>query len=279
MSRPATSYGRHQVAEPLSALATLHRHDGTTPLRTVDHEPKVGVLDQEDLLAQGIHTSQLVPGASDVDALGSCTAQATTAALSNVLDERTFLRVTGATGYSDVVGAEEWAIRFYHACTDQTGDPGREWPPTDCGSSGPYIASELAAMRLAGARVVGHRPEDLLSAMQAGGLLIGSPWLNAWEEPDPYGFVDGDGSLSTLEEQIAHGIAGGHETFWSAVEDLVFDPTGRVDPSRTVIRGRNSWSLSWGDHGSYRAHLSTFLAISSHCDWRQLTPYSTGTGL
>lgn len=74
------AYGRFQVAEAPSALRALHFHT-TEKLKTVDHEPKVAVLDQEDLLAQGIRVSQFIQGAKDVDALGSCTAQATVAKL------------------------------------------------------------------------------------------------------------------------------------------------------------------------------------------------------
>ena len=51
----------------------------------------MGVLDQSDLLAQGIDTSELVPGAKEVDALGSCTANAFHAHLSTVVDQNTFL--------------------------------------------------------------------------------------------------------------------------------------------------------------------------------------------
>ena len=50
MSYPV--YGRYAVAESPSMLACLHQYDGTTPLKVVDHEPKVGVLDQSDLIAQ-----------------------------------------------------------------------------------------------------------------------------------------------------------------------------------------------------------------------------------
>src|SRR5215469_16330299 len=58
----------------------MHLHDGTA-LRTVDHEPPLPVFDQEDLIAQGIDTSKIVPGARRVDALGSCTCNAGTVSL------------------------------------------------------------------------------------------------------------------------------------------------------------------------------------------------------
>src|SRR5581483_3150925 len=264
-------FGRYQVAEPPHALLDLHVHNGTTPLREVDHEPKVAVLDQEDLLEQGIHVSQFIPSAKDVDALGSCTANATTAALSNLLSEADFSKFTDSSWpYRDTVAAEKAAIRFYHECTDQTGNPGQEWPPTDCGSSGPYIVSELKRLGLASGQKVAHGAQNIVSLLQGGCILQGTPWLNAWMEPDANGFVDGDGSLATLQRQIQQGVAGGHETVQSAIEKLTLLQTGVVDPYNTVIRVRNSWSPSLGDNGSCRFHLSTFVVLGGYCDFRQL---------
>lgn len=270
-------YGRYQVPEPPSALLSLHAHAGGG-LKPVDHEPKMGVLDQQNLLAQGIRVSEFIPGAQDVDALGSCTANATTVALSNVLDRDVFAlfirdlgRVDGDLAvYVATAAAERAAIGFYHRCTDQTGNPGQEWPPTDCGSSGPYIVSELEALKLITGQRIAHGADNLVSLMQRDGVLMGSPWLNAWEEPTPDGFIDGDGSASTLQRQIGLGIAGGHETYLCAVEKLVVSPAGHVDPYRTILRGRNSWSASWGDHGCYRVHLSTLVTLGGHCDFRQI---------
>jgi hypothetical protein len=278
MPRNPTSYGRVQVAESPGALLRLHIHDGATQLREVDHEPKVAVLDQEDLLAQGIRCSQFIAGAQDVDALGSCTANATTSALSNLLPERRFagfvygpnVGTYARLAYTDTKAAEEAAIRFYHACTDQTGDPAQEWPPTDCGSSGPYIVSELQRQNLCTTDRIAHGPDNLVSLLQADGVLMGSPWLMAWEEPDAHGFIDGDGSIATLEAQLKQGVAGGHETYLSAIEKISVLASGHVDPFGTVLRIRNSWSPSWGDHGSCRIHLSTLVALGGACDFRQL---------
>jgi len=277
MTRAATSYGRYQVAEPPSALLSVHQHDGTSTLKEVDHEPKVAVLDQEDLFAQGIRVSTFIPGAKDVDALGSCTANATTSALSNMLSEAAFaawvgeqVLVGGGTTYSDTVAAEKAAIRFYHGCTDQTGSTAEEWPPTDCGSSGPYIVSELERLKLVKGAKIASGAQNIVSLLQTNGILQGTPWFYAAEEPDVHGFVDGDGSVSAIEALINSGVAGGHETYQSAIEKLVVLPSGHVDPFNTVIRVRNSWGPSWGDHGSCRFHLSTLVAIQSACDFRQL---------
>src|SRR5579862_8135248 len=142
-------FGRLQVPETPETLKLLHVHDFSTPLKEVEHPPKVAVLDQEDLLAQGIDTSQIVPGAQKVDALGTCTAQATMAKLSSFLTPVQFAElITQLTGinedtfgsnvFADAVTVEKAAIVFYHRETWQTGDPSQEWPPIDCGSAGPY---------------------------------------------------------------------------------------------------------------------------------------------
>lgn len=261
--------GRYHVPEPPSTMRAMHFYSGG-PLKAVDHEPKVAVLDQSDLLAQGIHTSRLVPGAPDVDGLGSCVFNAGTEALSNVLDEQAFVKVTGAASYDDTVGAEKYSIRTYHATTDLTGDPASEWPPTDCGSTGLYLCRELEQTGVIASHRTAHGADNIVSLMQGDGLLVGQPWFNAWFEPGKDGFIDGDGSADALQKAIASGVAGGHETYWAAIERLVLDAHGRVDPFKTIGRARNHWKRSWGDHGSYRFHLSTYVYLGGNCDWRQV---------
>lgn len=272
-----TSFGRYAVAESPSSLARLHFHRGGA-LEPRDWEPPLAVLDQEDLLAQGIRCSRFVPGASDVDALGSCTANATVAATASAGAEhlRALFEAVGMVPSSedavlmgDAVAAEEAAIRFYHLCTDQTATPAQEWPPTDCGSSGPYVVSELERLGLATGDRLAHGADNIVSLMQQGGIIAGLPFLQAWMDPDPDGFfVDGDGSLLTLEAQVEQGVAGGHEVFLSAVEHVEVTETGAVVPEGTVVRFRNSWGPSWGDHGSARFHLSTLAMLGAHADFR-----------
>lgn len=262
-------YGQYHVAETPSSLMRLHFHSGGA-LKEVDHEPKVGVLDQQDLLKQGIRVSEFIPGAKDVDALGSCTANGTTAAVSNILSEAAFLGLTKAKSYQDVVAAEKWAIGFYHACSDQTGNPAQEWPPTDCGSSGPYIVQMLEHLKLIRSDRIAHGAQNIVSLMQTDGLLAGFPFMNIWEQPDADAFIDGNGTAEDLQQAIRLGVAGGHETYLSAIEKLTVSATGQVDPFNTVIRARNSWSPTWGDHGSYRVHLSTLAMLGNHADFRQL---------
>ena len=264
-------YGQYHVAETPSSLLRLHFHNEAIALKEVDWEPKVGVLDQEDLIAQGIIVSSFIPGApAGVDALGSCTANATTSALSNLLSESEFLSITGATGYTDVVNAEKWAIKFYHLCTDQTGDPSQEWPPTDCGSSGPYVVSELQTLKLAASDKIATGAQNIVSLLQTGGILEGGPFLNAWEDPPASGIVDGNGTASELQTQINQGVAGGHETFISGIVKLTLSSTGIVEPEKTLLKVRNSWSRAWGDSGSFLIHLSTLVALGSYFDFRQL---------
>jgi hypothetical protein len=276
----ATGYGRFQTPEAPSALRQLHLHDGTTPLKAVDHETPVAVLDQSDLLAQGIHTSRFIPGARDEDSLGSCTAQAALEALARKLPLVGFLAVCtqlinhaasqAPTSYTTTAGIERAAVAFYYRCTHQTGDPQEEWPPTDCGSSGPYIVQLLQRMGVIKGQKIAHAGTDLVSLLQADGVLMGSPFFYAWEEPDTHGFIDGNGHATDLEGAIASGVAGGHETYIAAIEKITLLPTGRVDAFNTVLRVRNHWRRSWGDHGCFRVHLSTLAMIAGQCDFRQL---------
>jgi hypothetical protein len=261
-----TKFGRYAVAEPMR-FDVVHFDKGGT-LKEVDHEPPVPVLDQEDLIKQGINTAKLVPGAKKVDALGSCTANATAVSLGQVLFTGGY-RLPAGLSATDAKSSEEWAIRFYNACTDQTGDPSQEWPPTDCGSTGLYCCHELIKQKLASGYKTASGAQNIASLLQGGTVIQGTPWFNAWFDPDSSGFIDGDGSRSALEDAIDSGVAGGHETCITAIERLALSATGKVQAARTVLRVRNSWSAAFADHGSFRVHLSTLVMLGSQADFKQ----------
>ncbi len=148
MSYPGTTstkFGRTLTPEP-PLLERLHLWHGEA-LREVAHPSPLPVLDQEDLLEQGIHTSHVVSGARDVDALGSCVFNASACSLAERLPGAPS-PVNGWPLGPDAVAAERWAISLYHLTTAQTGDPASEWPPTDCGYSGLFVCQELERLGL-----------------------------------------------------------------------------------------------------------------------------------
>jgi hypothetical protein len=272
---PATRFGRLHVPEPPSSLTRMHfAAAGPAELKPVSHPPRIPVLDQENLYAQGIDTSRLVPGAPRLDALGSCVANASTTALSAglTLAQLDGMLPPGASRLgANAAEDERFAVVLYHHLTDMTGDPSAEWPPADCGSSGLYACQFLQHQGLIRGHKVAHGAVNILSLMQTGGLIVGQPWFNSWMNPASDGFIDGDGSETALQEAIASGVAGGHETYWMGVESVGYNLAGGIDPALTVIRFRQSWGGSWGLDGDGLAHLSTFVALGAYCDFRQLT--------
>lgn len=275
-----TKFGRVHVAEPLSSLFLVHTRDPAVTPRAVIHKTGTPVLDQEDLQAQGINTAELIKGAARVDALGSCVANATTAALSTLgaaTAEQLAAALPGAQlAPGAAVADEETAIRLYHAFTSQTGQAASEWPPADCGSSGLWACRWLEARKIISGHRIATGAASIVSALQDHVLITGQPWLAAWTNPGPDGVIDGDGTPASLSAALdAGGVAGGHETCWLGVESLALDADGEVDPAHTIIRFRNSWGPGWGPlQGDGLAHLSTFIYLSKWCDHRVLLPAS-----
>jgi hypothetical protein len=257
----------------------LHRlhvpaHPGT--LREVRHEVPIPVLDQQDLKSQGVDVTALVPGAQATDALGSCTCNAGTAHIAerwvaagkDLGDLELFGLTLSAT---DAVQDEKAAILLYHNVTDQTGDPASEWPPQDVGSSGYYVAAELERLKLASTYKSASNVTGALSLLQAGTVMIGSVFFNSWEEPDSGGFVDGDGSVDALMAALDSGVAGGHETLITGIEQLAVTG-GSVDLANTVLRVRNSWSADWNPvlSGDYLIHASTLDTLAQYVDYKAI---------
>ncbi|MFF4409790.1 hypothetical protein [Streptomyces sp. NPDC001404] len=257
-SHPAL--GRHQVLDARS-LAFRHHHDGET-LRTTLWQPRIPVLDQQDLFAQGIHLSTLVEGATDADALGSCTGNAAAAALSLLLSPADSARA-GLPGH-DAAACEEWAIQLYADATRDDEFLNAEWPPTDSGSSGLGVARALKKRGLIGSYRHAFDADAIANALQQGPVLIGLPWFNAWFEPGPDAFID------AVPDWATSGIAGGHEVAAIGLEEVAQDAAGQVIPERTVLRLRNSWSSSWGADGDFFMRLSTYNALRPQMDAVQL---------
>lgn len=256
-------FGRIHRAEPFRA-ERLHVYDGAAPLKEKEWPIPLPVLDQSDLIEQGIDTSTLVKGAPKVDALGSCTANATTASLAALYH---------AAGKplpfpSDAVGAEEWAIKFYSECTRQTNDVSEEWPPTDCGSTGAACCTECEKLKLIGSSQSAANVTGALSLLQHRTVIEGTPFFYSWMNTDAQGFVDGDGSYESLMAAIESGVAGGHETCIYKIEQLAQTSTGAVDLSNTVLRVRNSWAASWGLSGDFLIHASTLDYLGSYVDFK-----------
>lgn len=253
--------GRHQRLDARS-LNWLHRHAAGIELRPVRHEIPIPILDQEDLVSQGIHVSQIVPGAQDVDALGSCTANTGTAALAWLLGTDRL----GEVGLSatDAAAGERYAIGLYHEATLDDDDLRDEWPPADCGSSGLGIARALKARGLVGSYLHATDADAFASMLQTGPVMVGMPWMQAFFQPDVDGYIDSGQWMSS-------GVAGGHEVLAVGLDEVAQDAGGRVIPQQTVVRLRNSWSIRWGAlGGEFRLRMSTYVALRQYIDLIQL---------
>jgi hypothetical protein len=249
--------GRHLVLDPRS-LAYRHRYTGE-PLKPVEWLPKTPVLDQQNLLTQGIHTSSLFEGVPDVDALGSCTANAATCLIS-VLHTPDELSAAGLD-VTDPAAAEAWAIDLYSDATHRDQWHDQAWPSTDCGSSGLGVAKALRHRGLAPHYRHATTAEELCAYLQTGPLLMGMPWHEAFfTPPGPSALLD------DIPNWQNSPVAGGHEVCTTALEDVMVTESGGLDYERTILRARNSWSTSWGDQGEFRLSLALYQALRSEID-------------
>jgi hypothetical protein len=271
----STKFGQFAVAEPLR-FDLLAFHDDT-PLKEVEHDIPIPVLDQEDLHKQAIDVTKLVSGAADTDALGSCTCNTGTAHIAErwaaAGKDLSGLKLTGGTGAitmsaTDSTADEEFAILLYHLVTDQTGVPSQEWPPTDCGSNGLYVCQELIAQGFAASYKSASNVTADISLLQSGSVMQGGPWFNSWMSPDSNGFVDGDGSYEAMRAAVNSGVAGGHETLQHGIPQLAQASNGSVDLANTVIKVRNSWSTQFGLNGDYLLHASTLNYLLKYYDFK-----------
>ncbi|PSK57069.1 hypothetical protein B0E38_02600 [Streptomyces sp. 111WW2] len=249
--------GRHLVLDPRS-LAYRRPYTGD-PIHPTEWAPKVPVLDQQNLLAQGIRTSTLAEGVDDVDALGSCTANAAAAAVS-VLHTADQLATAGLD-VTDPAAAETWAIGLYSDATHRDEWLDDTWPSTDSGSSGLGVAKALRERGLIDQYGHATTAEELCMLLQTGPVLMGMPWYDAFFSP-----VGRQALLDDIPDWQSSPVAGGHEVCITALEHVMFLPDGGLDYPRTILRARNSWSTSWGDAGEFRLSLALYQALRSEID-------------
>ena len=124
------------------------------------------------------------------------------------------VELAGDAVYTDVVTAEKAAIVSTNAPTRRGSLAGVA--ADRLRQLGPYVVELLKRMGLCSGARLASGADNIISLMQSGSLLMGTPFLNVWEEPGPNGMVDGNGSAATLQSQLAQGIAGGHETLVSS---------------------------------------------------------------
>ncbi|MEU9703099.1 hypothetical protein [Streptomyces sp. NPDC047981] len=248
--------GRHQVLDPRS-LAHRRLYDGH-PLHRAAFEPRIPVLDQRNLIAQGIHTTTAYGLETDLDALASCTGNAATALLSTLLTPER----AAAAGLclTDPAAAEHYAIGLYADATARDRWHDYTWPAQDVGSSGLGVAKALHDRGLITNYRHATTAEELCAALQTGPVLMGMPWHTAFTTPGPAGFIDADTAWA------ASPLEGGHEVCITALEHVAHTPTGALNPARTVLRFVNSWGSSWGEYGSGRMLLSTYLQLRPQID-------------
>jgi hypothetical protein len=266
--------GRHLVRDPRS-LAYRRRYDGERVF-PVEWAPKAPVLDQQNLLTQGIHTAELfeaveapegtedVPPTEpmeDVDALASCTGNAATALIS-ILHTADSLATAGLD-VTDAAAAETWAIGLYADATANDQWLEYTWPTQDCGSSGLGVAKALRTRGLIDQYGHATTAEELCRDLQNGPLLMGLPWYADWNEP-----VGTSALLDDIPNWQASPVIGGHEVCITALEHVMYDPTGGLDYQRTILRAQNSWG-AWGDGGSFRLSLAIYEQLKAGIDVSQ----------
>jgi hypothetical protein len=248
--------GRHLVLDPRS-LAYRRRYDGQ-PLRATAWEPRIPVLDQTNLTAQGIHLTQAYGIDQDLDALASCTGNAATAALSILLDKDR-ARAAGLDT-DDATSAERFAIELYAQATTRDRWHDLVWPSQDCGSSGLGVAKAMRARGLIDQYGHATTAEELCTLLQTGPVLMGLPWFSAFTQTE-----DRDGFIDAVPGWMGSPLEGGHEVCITALESVAFDD-GQLMPDHTVLRFRNSHGSSWGDRGDGRLRMSTYLALRDQVD-------------
>lgn len=182
--------------------------------------------------------------------IGACTGFAAEGAL---LTEP-FVDMLGLR-HTTIEEATAWAFSFYSGATTRDQFVGN-FPPNDEGSSGLGICRHLKQLGLISGYRWGTTPRTFASMLQAGPVLIGMPWVDAFFEPDRSGFIDAEGWDRSA-------LAGGHEV---EVIGIKIDEDNLDD---SILECVNSWSAAWGDHGRFRMRMSTYVALRDGCDLKQ----------
>lgn len=172
---------------------------------------------------------------------------------------------TGALGtqpYFDRVGSkafgssagdpnadEKFAVALYSDATAVDPYPGN-YPPTDTGSSGLAICQVLKSRGTISGYRWASTAVGFVTLLQTAPVMMGTPWYQAFFDPDKNGFIDSN------RYWRSSGIAGGHE-----IEALAVD----IDTSNllnSVITFANSWGTRWADNGYFRMRLRTYTQMS-----------------
>lgn len=161
----------------------------------------------------------------DQGQVGSCTG--------NALAQ--WLNTRFAKQGTDRVLTELHALKLYSAATRRDNIPGA-YPPDDTGSSGLAVCKAgVSAGYLHGYKhVFGFKA--LLLALQHTPVIVGTDWYEGMFTPDKAGLLSVTGA-----------IAGGHEYLVRGCD---------VERKRIIMT--NSWSGSWGIHGSAYISFTDF---------------------
>lgn len=125
---------------------------------------------------------------------------------------------------------ETEAVVLYSAATKLDGYPGN-YPPTDTGSDGTAACQAGKLAGLFSGYTHAATLDDVLQALMAGPVGIGSYWYDSMDDPTSSGFV----GISPGAQ-----IRGGHEYVCR-----------RVDADRRLVGPDNSWGPGWGAAGSF----------------------------